>query len=117
MFNWLFKTKNKVTDDLDDNEPVLDKILSCVKLIIDEGDIVQDNTSCRNIPSVMFKDSKGNTLYISWYNTSRQSTCDVRINNSTVPTEYDAQILSMAQNRIQVLRKQHLGKVIDSVIE
>ena len=113
MFNWF---KEKETIDTDTNEPVLDKILSCAKLIIEDGVITQDKTDCRNIPSVMFKDSKGNTLYISWYNTSRQSACDVRINNNIVPTEYDTQILSMAQDRIQVLRKQHLEKVIDSVI-
>ena len=93
---------------------IVDKILLCAKGIINNGDVVQDNASGRNIPSVMFRDSKGNTLYISWFYGST-SVLDMKINGAVVTDNFDAEIFRMAQKRIQVLRKEHLERVVAGV--
>jgi len=95
-------------------EDTLSKALLCAKDIINNGEIVEDNTSSRSIPSVKFKDDKGNTLYISWYH-SIKDVVDVMINGDIVPKNHDAEIFRMAQNRIQVLRKEHLERVVAGV--
>lgn len=112
------KLKNgtaKVVRSAVDKEVVpMDKILSFAKSIIDNGEIVSEDVYRRGIPFVEFKDNNDNTLYISWYATFNDVK-DVLINNKCVPTTHDDEILQLAQKRIQVLRKEHLEKVIDSV--
>lgn len=104
--------KQKVTCTKEDN--ITDKILLCAKGIINNGEVVQDNASGRNIPSVMFKDDKGNTLYISWFYGST-SVFEMKINGAVIPNNFDTEIFRMAQKRIQVLRKEHLERVVAGV--
>jgi len=112
------KLKNvsaKVVRSVIDKEVApMDKILSFAKSIIDNGEIVSEDVYRRGIPFVEFKDKNNNTLFISWY-ASFNDVSKVLINNKSVPTTHDDEILQLAQKRIQVLRKEHLEKVIDSV--
>jgi len=113
MFRWLFGS-NKNNGEVAKAKSELDSILSCAKFIIDNGELVHDNSSGRSIPSASFKDGKGNTLRISWF----FSTGDVRgveINGRNAPPDYDKKILRMAEKRIAELQKKHLEEVIRSV--
>lgn len=115
MFKKLFGENKQITKEtIAKQEPKLDKILACAKYIIDNGELVDDNSFDRGIPYVKFKDDKGNTLYLSWYN-STGGVRDVFMNNRPVPTEYDREIFKMAQDRIQLLQKKYLEETINSV--
>ena len=108
----IFKKKPSIKIGEHNKEtPVMDKVLLCAKDIIDNGTVEDDNTSNRNIPSVKFKDVNNNTLYIEWFY-NRESVLEVRVNDAVVPETYDKEILQMAKQRIQVLRKEHLERVI-----
>ncbi len=111
----LFSKKNgKEETPITEKDKLMDKVLLCAKGIINNGKVVQDNASGRNIPSVMFKDAKGNTLYISWFYGSTR-VLDMKINGAVVPDKYDAKIYRLVQKRIQVLRKEHLERIIDGM--
>lgn len=117
MFNIVKKKEPspKIDQDVTKEAPsVMDKVLLCIKSIIEQGNIVEDNASSRNIPSVKFEDSKGNTLYISWFSI-QEHVMEVELNGAVVPEVYDKEIFQMAKQRIQVLRKEHLERVIDGM--
>lgn len=115
MYWDIFRKKKPVVEELpEQQEPKLDNILACAKYIIDNGELVDDNSSDRGIPHVKFKDHKNNTLYLSWFN-STGSVRDVFMNNRPVPTEYDCEIFKMAQDRVKVLQKKYLEETINSV--
>lgn len=110
----LFKKKKPYKEQ---TYKVEDKILMCARRIVEKGSIKEDNTHNRNIPSVTLQDDKGNTLYVSWYSSSTSSAFEVKINNNPVPVEYDNTILKLVQKRVQVLQKEYLEKVIDSMVD
>lgn len=113
IFNMFKKEKDLTKDDTKENH-LMDKILVCAKGIIEDGDIVEDNTASRTVPHIVLRDSKNNTLRISWYS-SNEVTSDLFINGKEVPNTYDSIIFNLVQERVQVLRKKHLESVIDSV--
>lgn len=117
--DWLASCKDTRNEDIDNKTPSShveqeDSILTCARYIINNGKLVTDNSSYRFIPDVTLGDDKGNTLFISWY-ASSSTVKYVFINNLPVPDNYDNKIFSMIEDRIKVLRKEHLEKVINSV--
>lgn len=103
MFKWLFGSKKSSNKSLEVKSE-LDPILSCAKLIIDNGELVYDNALARIVPSAMFEDNKGNTLRIYWHS-GTGSINSVMINDINTPTGYDKKILRMAEKRIPELQK------------
>lgn len=107
--------KQKLKTEQEDTSS-LDKIFLCAKSIIEQGVIVDDNASSTTIPHVKFEDAKGNTLHISWFS-GLEEVLQVEINDAVVPETHDTEIFHAAKDRIQVLRKEHLERVIDSFID
>lgn len=95
-------------------EDTLDDILSCAKYIIDNGELVEDDSSSTTMPSVTFKDDKGNTLHVVW-SCSTGGVQSVYINDRHVPTSYYNKIFYMARKRIDYLQKKYLEETIKSV--
>lgn len=95
-------------------EDTLDDILSCAKYIIDNGELVEDNSSDTATPSLNLKDDKGNTLYVRW-SCSTGYIYTVYINDRHVPTSYHHKIFYMARKRINYLQKKYLEETIKSV--
>ena len=91
-----------------------DSIISCAEYIIENGELLNDYSQSRNIPSVTFGDDKGNTLYICWYS-GMEKVHDIEINSRTVPRRYDNKIFKMAKQRTQFLQEKYLRETIESV--
>lgn len=96
------------------DESEKDIIVSCASNIINTGILLNDHSSARSMPNVEFKDNKGNTLYLCWYSSSLEAR-DVAINGLPVPREYDQIIFKMAQERIEVLKKEHIENMIRNI--
>lgn len=97
-------------------ENTLDDILSCAKYIIDNGELVEDNSSNPTLPSVGFRDGKSNELKIVWHPCLWwNEVTSVYINDRQVPIKYYNKIFSMSRKRINYLQKKYLEETIKSV--
>lgn len=107
MLKSLFGNKYKKKEEKD-------PIILCAEYIIENGELLKDDSQRRLIPSVEFGDDKGNTLYVSWYHGSGNLD-NLKINSKPVPIKYDQQIFKMAKQRIQFLQEKNLREIVESV--
>lgn len=91
----------------------VDSIISCAKLIIDNGKLTENNAGDRCIAHAEISDGS-NRLYIAWYG-GTDRVRDVRINGLDVPSGYDSKIFRMAHRRIEELIEEHVKRIIRSV--
>lgn len=103
--------QEEVSLPIKSKDPIMDKVLQCAKGIIKEGSIKEDNASSTTLPYVTFMDTKGNTLYVQWFY-GMDCVLDIKLNDSIVPKTYGSKILKLAEERIQVLREEHMERVV-----